>query len=124
MEMHYDHVTMGIIAVTAILTTLVIIIDATLLFRTRKTGVSVNLGTYIDGILLFAGLLPLTAFYSAHTAFHTISKFGIGDFPNEFSVLIPGLFIVKICGILFVMFFYAWAVLRIFYDRFRMNNVD
>ena len=124
MEWQFNNTTISIIVATAILTTLVIIIDAVLLFRKRRTGIPGSLGTYIDSILLLSGLLPLIAFYSVYKAFSIISiHSSIINAKQIISLIIPNIVVVKVCGTLFVIFFYAWVILRILYNRFRVNKV-
>ena len=121
MEWQFNHTTISIIVATAILTTLIIIIDAVLLFRKRRTGIPGSLGTFIDSILLLSGLLPLIAFYSVYKVFFIISSHG--NAKQFISLFIPNIVVVKVCGTLFVIFFYAWVILRILYNRFRVNKV-
>ena len=124
MEWEYDHITISTIVATAILTTLVIIINAVLLFRKRRTGIPGSLGIFTDSILLLSGLLPLIAFFSVREVFSIISiNRSIINAQQSVSLFIPNIVVVSVCGTLFVIFFYAWVILRIIYNRFRENKV-
>lgn len=106
--------TLWFVVALGIVTAVLIVIDAVLLIRRRKIGRFGNLVTWIDAVLLLAGLPALTGFYIMTRLFTSIATTGIMELSHLF---ITAFFLVQMCGGLFCASFYAWAVLRLFYNR-------
>lgn len=119
MEWEYDSVTLSVIAVSAVLAVLLITAGAVLLHRQRKTGAAAGTGTLIDTILLPAGVVSATAFYAVLMVFETVAETRIGSNESIIPMFIPVAVIVKVCGSLFIICFFAWAVLRTLYNSSR-----
>ncbi len=102
------------VVAAGIVTIALVAIDAVMLIHRRKTGRFANLATWIDTILLMAGVPVLAGLHFMTRLFESVAR---ESSMNIVPLLVSSTLLVQTCGFLFIASFYAWAVLRLLYNR-------
>ena len=113
MTLAFDTATLWIVVAIGIATAILVAVDIVLLVRRRRTGEFGNLVTWIDTILLFAGLPALVGFYVTMNLYEKAAV----HYSEVIHLWLNSIMLIQICGFLFIASFYAWALLRLMYNR-------
>ena len=103
-----------VVFAVAIVIAVLVIVDAVLLVRRRKSGRFGNLVTWIDTVLLLAGVQAVIGFVSLY---HTYGSIARADPMNVAPIFLNSTLMIHTCGFLFIAAFFTWAVLRLLFNR-------